>query len=127
MKGNELSVKIASATKKDSIAMMTFTFITVLFLPGTYISSLLSTSMFDWQTSVAESGVGSPSNYFWIYWAISIPLTILIMWIWRNWFRYADGKWKEEIGIPEDPKTVVPWYKNIWATVQLGSRLLFGI
>ena len=47
IRDSQLNTKIASSTKKDSIAMAIFTFITALFLPGTYIASLFSMSMFD--------------------------------------------------------------------------------
>ena len=101
-KDNQLSIKIATSTKKDSIAMMTFTFITALFLPGTYVSTLLSVTLIDWQANSAPA-VGNSrqdrvqvSRYYWVYWAITIPLTGLVMLGWYVWYVYANKMWLRE-------------------------------
>ena len=75
--------------------MKTFTFITALFLPGTYVASLFSMSVFDWQGSSAHAKSPIVSHSFWIYWVITIPLTIMVMlgWIW--WYRRADIAYKK--------------------------------
>lgn len=52
--------------------MMTFTFITALFLPGTYVASLFSISMFQWQLSPETDVKTRVSNSFWIYWATTL-------------------------------------------------------
>jgi Mg2+ and Co2+ transporter CorA len=52
---SKLNGVIAASAKQDSIAMMTFTFITALFLPGTYISSLFSMTMFNWQAPISNA------------------------------------------------------------------------
>jgi hypothetical protein len=98
---NKLNIAIASCSKKNSIAMITFTFITALFLPGTYISSLFSTTMFNWQASAASiPGSGSDSHLsslFWVYWAVTIPLTMVTLGGWYVWYRYADRQWHETL------------------------------
>ncbi len=97
-KDSKLNIAIASSSKKDSIAMMTFTFITALFLPGAYISSLFSTTMFNWQTSASSSGSdGHLSSYFWVYWAVTLPLTLVTLGGWYVWYRYADKQWHETL------------------------------
>ncbi|OQV07128.1 hypothetical protein CLAIMM_11606 [Cladophialophora immunda] len=94
-----MNTRIATSTKQDSIAMTTFTFIAALFLPGTYVASLFSMSMFDWLPSEGN-GSGSPrvSADFYIYWCITIPLTLLVMAGWYLWYRRADQAWKKETG-----------------------------
>ncbi|RMZ88456.1 hypothetical protein DV736_g4312, partial [Chaetothyriales sp. CBS 134916] len=52
-----LNVKIAASTKEDSIVMKTFTFLTALFLPGTFVAALLSVTLINWFPSN-----DSPSN-----------------------------------------------------------------
>ena len=97
----QMNTRIATSTKKDSIAMTTFTFITALFLPGTYISSLFSMSMFDWlPPSNGAGGGGLPevSAKFYVYWCITVPLTVLVMAGWFVWYRRADQAWQRETG-----------------------------
>lgn len=70
--------------------MMTFTFITALFLPGTYVASLFSSSMFNWQAG----GTGSEktlSSKFWVYWAVAAPLTAAVMFGWYLTFALRIG------------------------------------
>lgn len=102
-KSNDLNIKIASSTKKDSIAMMAFTFITALFLPGTYVSSLFSMSMFDWMAG--PNGGRLVSARLWIYWVITIPLTAAVMAGWFLWYRAADAAWRRETRLEGDSET----------------------
>ncbi|KAF2463811.1 uncharacterized protein BDR25DRAFT_244802, partial [Lindgomyces ingoldianus] len=75
----------------DSVAMKALAFVTTLFLPPTFIATLFSMSMFDWQADVkAQSsnpneGTKVVSRRFWIYWVISMPLTIVVLSTWRIW------------------------------------------
>ena len=73
----EDSRTIALAAKKDSASMKTLAVVGIVLLPGTFISSLFSMSMFDWQS---EKYI---SDKFWIYWAITIPLTIITVGLWH--------------------------------------------
>ena len=77
-----ISTSIAAITKDDSFAMRTIAIMTIVFLPATAISSLFSTSMFDWQAAA-----GSPvvSIRFCIYLTIAIPLTFLVFGLWLLW------------------------------------------
>lgn len=99
LKDVQMNTRIATSTKQDSIAMTTSTFITALFLPGTYISSLFSMSMFDWLPS-EDSGGASPrvSAKFYIYWCVTIPVTALVMTGWFMWYRRADQAWQKDTG-----------------------------
>lgn len=96
---NELSIKIASSTKKDSIAVMAFTFITAIFLPGTSIATLFSMGMFQWQDDSSRLGRSTVSAQFWLYWVVTVPLTLAVMTGWYCWYKYADRKRKKETGI----------------------------
>jgi hypothetical protein len=84
--------------------MMTFTFITALFLPATSTASLFSMSMFQWQTLGSDSA-SHVSGYFWVYWTVTIPLTLLTMAGWFTWYWYADAKWHSDL--PPDVKELV--------------------
>src|SRR5438105_2551337 len=90
-KDSENSAAIALSTMRDSTAMKTIAILTTIFLHGTYVATLVAT-MINW----SPSGNGSSSTvamaenmpavspYIWIYWVISIPLTLVVMVLW--WF-----------------------------------------
>ena len=95
---NLLNIKIASSTKEDSISMSTFTFITALFLPGTFLTSFFSMALVDWQPGSdtrATSGARI-ARYFWVFWAIDIPLTAGVMLAWWFWYRRQKGSWLQD-------------------------------
>ena len=94
-RASELNLEVARATKEDSISISTFTFITAIFLPATFVATLFSVNMFDW--SDGNGGAGSHntlSGKFWIFWAVTGPLTALTMTGWYVWYRHADKKWQ---------------------------------
>ena len=103
---NRLNHLIARSTKQDSISMTTFTFITALFLPSTFIATLLSMSMFDWQVSqsgdsassqISNNSTSTVSSKFWVFWVIAVPLTLATMTGWYIWFRFANWKWTKDL------------------------------
>ena len=71
---------IAVDSKRDSTAMKAIAVLTMLILPGTFVATF-SMTMFDW----------NPSNivlrFIWMYWLISIPLTLMVMLLWLFWSR----------------------------------------
>ena len=73
---------IAAASKRDSSAMKTIAVVTMLFLPGTYISALFAIPLFDWE---AAPGVTALNYRFWYYWATTLPLTALVLFAWIFW------------------------------------------
>ncbi|PVH92010.1 hypothetical protein DM02DRAFT_620193 [Periconia macrospinosa] len=75
---------IAEAAKEDSSAMRTLAFMSIVFLPATFVASFFSMSMFDWRAAQWSS---IASHRLWFYWAVSIPLTLIIMVIWYIWLR----------------------------------------
>ncbi|KAH0558726.1 hypothetical protein GP486_004630 [Trichoglossum hirsutum] len=81
---------IASASKKDSSAMKTIAVLTLVFLPGTFVASIFSSTIFDFRS---ESIL---SNKFWIYWVVTLPLTALVIALWIAWYRWNDKKLMKE-------------------------------
>lgn len=63
----------------DSVAMKTLALVTAIFLPATFIATLFSMSMFDWQ---AGSGSAVVSPEFWIFWVVSVPLSLAVLAAW---------------------------------------------
>ncbi|KAL4980885.1 hypothetical protein BDW66DRAFT_123404 [Aspergillus desertorum] len=80
----QISTRIANTTKNDSYAMRTLALMSVIFLPATFIASFFSMGMFDWQ---APKGSRIVTPRLWIYWAITIPLTVVVAAIWLIHYR----------------------------------------
>ncbi|KAL8696062.1 MAG: hypothetical protein Q9201_007843 [Fulgogasparrea decipioides] len=76
---------LAAATKDDSTAMKTLPAVTVVFLPSTFVAALFSMPLFNWDTQTA--GHSAVSEQFWVYWAVSIPLTFVTLALWFAWTR----------------------------------------
>ncbi|KAF1972963.1 hypothetical protein BU23DRAFT_147202 [Bimuria novae-zelandiae CBS 107.79] len=79
----EISTEIAITTKDDSFAMRTLAIMSIAFLPGTFVASFFSMSMFNWQ---APAGTSVVSSRFYIYWAVTGPLTLVVFLIWLFWY-----------------------------------------
>ena len=82
----EDSRTLASASKEDSTAMKTLAAVTVTFLPSTFIAALFSMPLFQWDSKTI--GNSYVSRQFWIYWAVSIPLTCVTLVVWFAWTRW---------------------------------------
>ncbi|KAH7357139.1 hypothetical protein BKA65DRAFT_221606 [Rhexocercosporidium sp. MPI-PUGE-AT-0058] len=81
---NKLNYTIAEASRRDSTAMKTIAIVTMMFLPGAYIATLFSMNMFNWHAAAGEHIL---SNNFWVYWAVTLPITALVLLIWAAWSR----------------------------------------
>ncbi|CAI6335631.1 unnamed protein product [Periconia digitata] len=92
---NKLSRAVAENSKRYSAAMKTVALVTLLFLPPTFVATLFSMSMFDWngEKPIAET----LSSYFWIYWAIAAPLTFAVWFIWHIWWKMEEKKHMKEL------------------------------
>ena len=74
--------------KRDSIAMKTIAILSIVFLPGTFMGTLFSINAFKWgdpHSGETSSLTVSPS--IWIYWAITVPLTLITFLVWVSWSR----------------------------------------
>ncbi|OAP61911.1 hypothetical protein AYL99_04114 [Fonsecaea erecta] len=78
----ELTARIAQQTQRDSASMITIAAVTMFFLPGTFVASLLSTVVFNFDGTDI-----SVSRMWWILPATAIPLTIFVFAIWLWWLR----------------------------------------
>lgn len=96
-----IQTTIANTTKEDSYAMRTIAIMSIIFLPGTFVSSFFSMDMFDWQ---APKGTSVVSFRFWIYWAVNAPLTVVVVSIWFLWLRTHK---KHEVDGPNDSTLAV--------------------
>jgi len=83
---------LSIAAKQDSTSMKILATVTTTFLPGAFVAALFSMNMFDWFAS-SDDGVPVVSKYFWIYWAIAIPLTAITIGTWQAWEVRARKDW----------------------------------
>ncbi|CZR67161.1 uncharacterized protein PAC_17060 [Phialocephala subalpina] len=79
---------IAIETKRDSAAMKTMSILGMLFLPGTFIATVFSMPVFDWE----EDGTPIMKPAFRYYWAVTLPLTLGILLAWSVTMVFP-GKW----------------------------------
>jgi hypothetical protein len=76
----DATADVALLTQRDSASMITIAAVTMLFLPGTFISAILSTTFFDY----GDEGL-RVSERWWILPATTIPLTIIVFAVWLGW------------------------------------------
>lgn len=88
------SRQIAAASKRDSSAMKTISILTLIFLPGTFVSAIFSTEVFDFNGS--DVGYGKIAKAGWIYLLCSLMLTLLTVGIWAGWMVWRLNKAAEE-------------------------------
>jgi Mg2+ and Co2+ transporter CorA len=75
----ETSATIAQESKKDSSSMKAIAVLTMCFLPGTFLAAIFAMPLFNWDASEGEAVV--KSGFRW-YWAIAVPLTVLVLGVW---------------------------------------------
>ncbi|CAG9992628.1 unnamed protein product [Clonostachys byssicola] len=87
----EETSQIAYYSYRDASSMKTLAFVTMVFLPGSFISALFSTQVFNWETG---DGFGVGVNpRFGLYWVITIPLTLIVFLLYYVWI----GKLKRDV------------------------------
>ena len=109
-KDAHVSIQIAKETKRDSSSMAAIAAMTMLFLPGTftavslpsrarspsqdYHAHLLSAQAFFalpfYEDQIKEHG----PHFFWVYWVVTIPLTILVCTAWAIWNKVLNPRTK---------------------------------
>jgi hypothetical protein len=58
--------------------------------------------MFDWQADLevqsSDSNEGSKvvSRHFWVYWVVSVPLTVVVFLVWRTWWHQKKNHYRQK-------------------------------
>ncbi|KAJ6044428.1 hypothetical protein N7460_005783 [Penicillium canescens] len=78
---SSITLEISRATQLDSATMKTIAFVTLTFLPPTFICAIFSMSFFNYGP---DTGWNMSSN-FWIYWVFAIPTTVFTTVLWTYW------------------------------------------
>ncbi|EXA53366.1 hypothetical protein FOQG_07399 [Fusarium oxysporum f. sp. raphani 54005] len=105
---NILNARMAVASSRDSSSMKALAVITAIFLPGEFLGTLFGMSMFDWLGPDEEDNDSSGpmtdqvkvnrfGENFWYYWATVIPLTLLILFVWRAWWVTQDRYFRRHL------------------------------
>jgi hypothetical protein len=87
--------------------MKSIALLTMVVLPGTFISTLFAIPLFNWD---AESWRDVPKPRFWFYWALTAPLTILTVAAWLAWQKIYErtGRSLEQAAREEVSQPTVP-------------------
>ncbi|KAI1103800.1 hypothetical protein F4804DRAFT_216951 [Jackrogersella minutella] len=112
--------RVAHATKRDGTAMKTLSLLGAVFLPGTFMASVFSMTFFDFNVggdgssgdSSDSSDGATVSKKLWVYFAVTIPLTLVILLFWylidrRREKRYAEEDVEIEKGIDTMEKDIL--------------------
>jgi Mg2+ and Co2+ transporter CorA len=81
---NKDNMEMAKLQTQESFTMCTIAVMSIFFLPGTFVSSFFSMDMFNWG---APKGSPVVSPRFWIYWVVTVPLTLVVLMIWSIWLQ----------------------------------------
>ncbi|KAI4271694.1 MAG: hypothetical protein LQ337_005830 [Flavoplaca oasis] len=98
----DASRRIAFETRRDSDAMKTIAALTMIFLPGTFVATLFGMVFFTVDTSSGSRFQVNP--LWWIYLAVTIPLTMITIGLWRGWLilvRKSRIQDEENVGLKE--------------------------
>ncbi|RVX66918.1 hypothetical protein B0A52_09042 [Exophiala mesophila] len=91
---------LARESKRDSTAMKAIAFVTMIFLPGTFLSSVFSMNLFEWDAPNSSDVV---NHRMWVYWAVAVPLTIMVVVFYLLWEKYMMKLYQKSVQ-PEDDK-----------------------
>ncbi|KAL4795468.1 hypothetical protein BDV19DRAFT_398677 [Aspergillus venezuelensis] len=110
---NEINLSFNLVLQADSTMMKTIAFVTMVYLPGTFVSvnyilGLFGTNFFSFEPSTPDEWAHS---HFWLYWEVAVPLTMLTMGVWAAWH------WRTSIQNKPFPSHV---------TVNMKQQELFG-
>ncbi|GAB1320575.1 Magnesium transport protein CorA, transmembrane region [Madurella fahalii] len=106
--------RLAHAAKRDSTSMKILSLLGAIFLPATYLASVFGMSFFEFlPDGDRRAGDGSSSSSssdatdssslrgpvapeLWIYFAITVPMTLIIVLLWRWWDKRRDARYAKE-------------------------------
>lgn len=77
--------------------MKALAIITAIFLPGEFMSSLFGMGIFNWQGDLGGGPDPVVGYDFWVYWATTVPLTIIILILWRAWWVGQDRYFRKHL------------------------------
>lgn len=112
---------LALAAKRDSQSMKALSIVGAVFLPATYVASLFSMTFFNFQNDDGTSP--AVTSTLWIYFAITVPLTMLVLGVWFWWDKRREKKFTDEEKAIEKAK---PNLENDFVTSLVEKRTGFN-
>jgi Mg2+ and Co2+ transporter CorA len=103
--------------QSESQSMKTIAVMTLIFMPLSTVAGIFGTEFMK-----VEDGPGrhiTVSQDFWLLWLIAVPLTFVVVVIWRVWYADAKGRLIDEI--PPDTERYMGW-KTLRHRLQGPSR-----
>ncbi|KAI0127232.1 hypothetical protein BJ170DRAFT_366212 [Xylariales sp. AK1849] len=109
---SELNIQIAQASNQDNRSLRIIQILSMIFLPGSLVSSIFGMGFFS--SSPADDGgdaVFTASSRWWLYFAVAVPLTIIIMVI-MLYYQWKDGNkaedhWSRRISLADPEANVL--------------------
>ena len=86
-KENEQMRKLTQKSTLDAAAVKVLTILTLIYLPTTVVSNFFSTSFVNSEPPSGENAHIVISSDWWIFVVVSVPLTLLTLYIWYVWTR----------------------------------------
>ncbi|KAF2797459.1 hypothetical protein K505DRAFT_415061 [Melanomma pulvis-pyrius CBS 109.77] len=87
---NILQLSFHLVAQRDSQSMKTIAVMTLIFMPLGTVAAIFGTQLIKLKDEEPYHMV--LSRDFWLIWAIAVPLTILVVFIWRVWYRDAKAR-----------------------------------
>ena len=85
---------IAFEMKRDSASMKTIALLTVVFLPGTFVSGFFGSNLFAVQTTNSGKEIFRRTSIWWCWFIITVPLTIVTL----AWYYFWVVQWQKKEG-----------------------------
>ncbi|KAI9367654.1 hypothetical protein BJX61DRAFT_537875 [Aspergillus egyptiacus] len=93
---NEINLEFGRDARTDSNMMKTVAVVSMFYLPGTFVSGIFGTNFFNFE--VDRPNKFSTADDFWMYWAVTIPLTLATIVIWALWhWRETYPRWWQKV------------------------------
>jgi hypothetical protein len=100
------NLEIAKDSRRDSASMKTIAIMTTLFLPATWVATFFAVPLFDWTVDEGQSVIRSR---FWMYWALTGVLTLVVVCVWLGWTWFLR---KKDKFAPEHNQSLLPKHKK---------------
>ncbi|KAI9147060.1 Notoamide biosynthesis cluster protein M' [Paramyrothecium foliicola] len=90
------NIRLAQSMKRDSTSMSAIAALTMIFLPGTFTSTVLGAGIF---SARADSEGVITTSLWWLWVALTIPLTLIVVAAWWAYKRKVERKKNTALGL----------------------------
>jgi Mg2+ and Co2+ transporter CorA len=82
-------VQLSEVSRRDNSNMRSVAVVGLIYLPATFVSGLFGMNFFQFCGGSDNDDAWKVSEKFWLYWAVTIPLTLATVLVWTLAF-HAD-------------------------------------